>query len=77
MPKGPKGEVRPANVVGCAVHVAQIATGEIEDTTEKRVPARATGGKIGGKARAKALSPERRKEIAQVAATDRWGKQEG
>ncbi len=77
MPKGPNGEMRPAHVTGCAVHVARIATGEIEDTTEKRVPARATGGKIGGKARAKALSPERRKEIAQVAATARWGKQEG
>ena len=74
MPKGPRGESRPAGVVGCAVHVAKIATGEIEDATEKRVPARAAGGKIGGKARAKALSPERRKEISQVAATARWEK---
>ena len=74
MPKGPKGEMRPANVTGCAVRVAQIATGEIEDTTEKRVPARAAGGKIGGKARAKALYPERRKEIARAAATARWEK---
>lgn len=32
------------------------------------------GGKKGGKARAKALSPERRKEIAQKAAKARWGK---
>ena len=74
MPKGPQGESRPGNVVGCAVHVAKIATGEIEDTTKKRVPSRAAGGKIGGKARAKALSPERRKEIAQVAAISRWEK---
>ena len=72
MPKGPKGEVRPASVTGCAVRVAQIATGEIEDTTEKRVPARAAGGKIGGKARAKALSPERRGKIARAAAAARW-----
>jgi len=31
MPKGPKGEKRPADVVGAAVMVAQIATGEVED----------------------------------------------
>ena len=74
MPKGPKGESRPGHVIGCAVHVARIATGQIEDTTEKRVPARAAGGKIGGKARAKALSPKRRKEIAQMAAIARWEK---
>ncbi len=33
------------------------------------------GGLKGGKARAKALSPERRKEIAQRAAKARWGKE--
>jgi hypothetical protein len=31
------------------------------------------GGLKGGKARAKALSPERRKEIARDAALARWG----
>lgn len=31
MPKGPKGEKRPADVVGAAVMVARIATGEVED----------------------------------------------
>ena len=31
MPKGPNGEYRPADVVGCAVKVAQIATGEVEE----------------------------------------------
>ena len=36
MPKGPKGEKRPADVIGAAVIVAKIATGEIEDT--KRNP---------------------------------------
>lgn len=30
------------------------------------------GGKIGGKRRLKTLTPERRKEIAQLAATKRW-----
>ena len=32
------------------------------------------GGLKGGKARATALSPERRKQIAQKAAKARWGK---
>jgi hypothetical protein len=32
MPKGPKGEKRPADVIGAAITVAKIATGEIEDS---------------------------------------------
>jgi len=37
MPKGPQGQKRPADVIGAAVMVAKIATGEIEDTiTAKR-----------------------------------------
>jgi hypothetical protein len=31
MPRGPKGEKRPADVIGNAVRVMRIATGEIED----------------------------------------------
>ena len=31
MPRGPKGEKRPADVIGNAVRVMQIATGEIEE----------------------------------------------
>jgi hypothetical protein len=31
MPKGPRGEKRPADVVGAAVMVAKIAAGEMED----------------------------------------------
>jgi hypothetical protein len=31
MPRGPKGEKRPADVIGAAVMVGKIATGEIED----------------------------------------------
>ena len=34
MPKGPKGEKRPADVIGAAVKVMKIATGEIEEDTE-------------------------------------------
>jgi hypothetical protein len=32
MPKGPRREKRPADVIGGAIMVAKIATGEIEDT---------------------------------------------
>ena len=35
MPKGPKGEKRPADVIGAAVKVMQIATGEIEDERDQ------------------------------------------
>jgi len=72
MPRGPKGEKRPADVIGAAVMVARIATGEIEDSKGK-APNRAKGGKAGGKARAEKLSPSKRKEIAKRAAESRWG----
>ena len=32
MPKGPKGQKRPADVISNAVHLTRVATGEIEDT---------------------------------------------
>lgn len=34
MPKGPKGEKRPADVIGAAIKVAKIATGEVEEDTK-------------------------------------------
>jgi hypothetical protein len=71
MPRGPKGERRPADVIGAAVMVARIATGEIEDT-KGRAPNRAKGGEAGGRARAMELSPEKRREIARRAAESRW-----
>ena len=72
MPKGPHGERRPADVVGCAIAVAKIATGEIEEETYE-APGRRKSGKAGGKARARALTSEERKEIARKAAAARWG----
>jgi hypothetical protein len=51
MPRGPKGEKRPADVIGNAVHVMRIATGEVVDDLGK-APLRAKGGKIGGRQRA-------------------------
>jgi hypothetical protein len=71
MPRGPKGEKRPADVIGNAVQVMRIATGEIEDERQK-TPNRAKGGLIGGKARAEVLSPQQRQEIARKAAKTRW-----
>jgi hypothetical protein len=35
MPRGPRGEKRPADVIGAAIMVAKIATGEILDTPSK------------------------------------------
>jgi hypothetical protein len=79
MPKGPRGEKRPADVIGNAVHVMRIATGEIEDElatpeAEGKDPNAAALGRKGGKARAQAMTPERRAEIAKTAAAKRWGK---
>lgn len=76
MPKGPRGERRPRDVIANAVHVMRIATGEIEDTVETPDPAKEymrKGGLKGGKARAAKLSPARRKAIAKKAAKARWG----
>ena len=76
MARGPQGQERPADVVGCAVHVAKIATGEITETLDEptRKPNRAKGGRAGGKARAVSLTSERRSEIAIAAASARWDK---
>lgn len=73
MPRGPKGEKRPADVIGNAVHVMRIATGEIDETPELKSAAAELGSR-GGKARAENLSKKRRAEIARTAAQKRWGK---
>ena len=76
MPTGPKGEKRPADVIGNAVKVMRIATGEESDDTpnDGKDPAAKALGAKGGAARAKAMTPERRVEIAKKAAAKRWGK---
>lgn len=76
MPRGPKGEKRPADVIGNAVHVMRVATGEIKESRETD-PAMALarkGGRKGGRARAAKLTPEQRAEIARTAAQARWKK---
>ena len=74
MPTGPKGQKRPADVIGNAVHVTRIARGEVtERTTEDGKNAAAVAlGRKGGQARAKRLSKRRRIEIAKRAANRRW-----
>ncbi|MEE4012125.1 RNA-binding protein [Roseibium sp. FZY0029] len=71
MPKGPRGEKRPADVIGNAVMVARIATGEIEDKIEKK-SGRVRSGKAGAKARAEKLTSQERSDIARKAANARW-----
>jgi hypothetical protein len=51
MPRGPKGERRPADVIGTAIMVAKIATGEIDDDFGK-APKRAKELPVSGRARA-------------------------
>lgn len=74
MPKGPKGQKRPADVIGNAVQVMRIATGEIEEsgvTDDGKNKAAVELGRMGGQARARALSPKRRRAIAKKAALAR------
>ena len=77
MPRGPKGEKRPADAVGAAVMIAKIATGEVEESTETedgKNKAAVELGRKGGKARSASLSKKRRTEIARSAAAARWQK---
>jgi hypothetical protein len=73
MPKGPRGEKRPADVIGRAVQIMRIATGE---ETEALAPATAGAalGKFGGQAWARSLTAEQRFEIAKKGAAKRWAK---
>jgi len=77
MPKGPKGQKRPADVIKNAVHVMRIATGEIEEHDTRNQAALALsklGASKGGKARAARLSPRKRQEAAKKAIKSRWEK---
>ncbi len=75
---------RPRDPNQLAKLIVDIATGEAEDqappTPEDEgknphaVALGRLGGKKGGKARAEALTPEQRAEIAKKAAAKRWAK---
>lgn len=78
MPSNPK---RPRDPNQLAHLIAAIATGETDDvkTQDGKNPAAVAlgrkGGLKGGKARAKALTPNQRALIAKKAADARWAKQ--
>lgn len=69
---------RPRDTNQLAKYITEIATGEVSEPTviDTRNPAAVAlgrlGGLKGGKARAKALSPKKRSEIAKRAAQKRW-----
>jgi hypothetical protein len=71
IPRGPPGQQRPADLIGCAIMVAKIATGEM-DELEVPKSGRTRSGLAGVKARAQKLSSEDRKKIARKAAAARW-----
>ena len=74
MAKKPK---RPRDANQLAKMIVDIATGESSDNLPASSPMAElgrSGGLSGGTARAKKLSPERRREIAKKAAAARWGK---
>ena len=77
MPKGPKGEKRPADVIGNAVKVMRIATGEEEEAkiSDGKDAAAVSLGRRGGQARTKATTKKQRSEIAKKAAQARWSKE--
>jgi hypothetical protein len=79
MPRGPNGERRPADVIGNAVHVMRIATGEIKEDnltpqSGDKNPAAVELGRLGGLARAKKMPAKKRRTIAKQAAKARWEK---
>ncbi len=67
MPRGPKGQKRPADVIGAAIKVAKIATGEVDEdfpTDDGKNKAAQTLGRMGAKP-----------AIAKKAAKARWNKE--
>ncbi len=67
---------RPRDVIGNAVRVMRVATGEedAETAEETEESPAAQLGRKGGEARAKRLTSEQRREIAKKGAAARWGK---
>lgn len=85
MEKKPRKQKRDYDFAVNAFRVVQEATGQKSEPEERKVLSTEgknpnavalgrLGGLKGGKARTEKLSPERRKEIAKLAATARWRK---
>lgn len=71
MPQGPKGEKRPADVIGCAMQVARLSVG-IETEALKKPSGKVRSGLAGAKARAANMNNEERTAVAKKAAAARW-----
>jgi hypothetical protein len=70
---------RPRDPIALAKLIGDIATGQTSDTVDDGKDAAAAemgraGGLKGGNARASALTPEQRTDIARRAASKRWSK---
>jgi hypothetical protein len=64
---------RPRDANQLAKFIVDVATGEATDAdAPKKAEGQRKGGLIGGRARADALSPDERSEIAMKAAAKRW-----
>jgi hypothetical protein len=73
MPKGPKSRKSPIDAISIGMRVdAGVEQVDFPPDDGKNKAAQWLGQR-GGKARAKALSPERRRAIAKKAAKSRWG----
>lgn len=71
MPRGPQGQKRPADAIGCAIMVGRLATGELTEILNQK-SGRVRSGVAGAKARMKSTTKEHRKEIAVKASAERW-----
>lgn len=81
MPESKKRK-RPRDVIGNAVRTMEIATGQVEEEYEDEptkdpaaVELERRGGKKGGKAHAKNLTPKELSDIGRKGAASRWGKE--
>ena len=78
-----RGANKPRDLNQLAATIVEEATGEeppvpeLDGKDPHAVALGRKGGKKGGPARAKALTPERRREIAQKAVAARWAKARG
>lgn len=75
VPKGPRGEQRPAHALECAAAAPLVATGEIKDT-RLRYPARRRGNLAGARARAESMTLDERRDNAVLASRTRWNAKE-
>jgi len=72
MSKTPK---RPRDANQLAKLIVDLATGEVQEAeASAKVKATRSAGQLGGRSRAQALTPERRADIARLAAQARWKK---